>query len=968
MADGPLQHEAAGAARHHLRLPLHVIAAAGSTALLLLIALTLAWNAYRNTQSVISTAVDESLHHVSRLLESRIEGILRPAGNQLTLLALGELPRARTLAARLEALPVAAAMLASNPLMDACYVGYPDGDFVLFRALRDDLARRAREAPPGATLMVQTLTRDKTGARAGAYRFYDADGRELAALDQPGYVYDPRTRPWYHEALARPASVLTEPYAFFTTQAVGVTLARRTAVEGVVVGLDTTLADIAAEMTGLKLTPGTRVVLTDAAGRVIARGDVAVAAGERLARLAELGDPVLDAAWRLPREGMQRASARVDGAGWELIALPLDMLAGGETYRVLLAVPGEELFAQARTLLLRQWLLVLLLLALTVPAGFWLTQRVVKPLRQLAEENHRVARFDFSTRELRRSRIAEVDMLSVATTQMRGTISRFLDVSSALNSQLHLEPLLAVVLKDLVATTAARTGAIYLLDDGATVLRRSRLEGPQAARADTAEWPETLAPAGDAAHPVAQAAQARHSVLGPARARGEPLFAVPLRTQGDELVGVLLLDLGDALAPEGLSQHAPVVAFIEALSSTAAVAIETRQLLEAQRALLEAVIQLLAGAIDAKSPYTGGHCQRVPVLTDMLIEAAHAASEGPLRDFRLTPELREAVHIGAWLHDCGKVTTPEYVVDKATKLETLYNRIHEIRTRFEVLKRDAEIEFWKARATPPDAAARAGLEAAWRVLDEEFAFVAACNPGSESLDAASRERLARIAGRRWTRTLDDRLGLSRDELLRLGALPARALPASERLLADKPEHSEPRAPEDMLAADNPWGFNMAVPPLRMNRGELYNLSVERGTLTPEERYLINAHIVQTIIMLERLPFPRHLRNVPEIAGGHHERMDGTGYPRRLRGEQMSVPARTMAIADVFEALTAADRPYKQAKTLSESLGIMARMVREGHLDGDLFALFVRAGVYREYAMRHLRPEQIDAVDEAALLA
>ena len=160
---------------------------------------------------------------------------------------------------------------------------------------------------------------------------------------------------------------------------------------------------------------------------------------------------------------------------------------------------------------------------------------------------------------------------------------------------------------------------------------------------------------------------------------------------------------------------------------------------------------------------------------------------------------------------------------------------------------------------------------------------------------------------------------------------------------------------------------MDVPELLYDRGELHNLTISRGTLTAEERYKINEHMVQTIIMLSRLPFPKHLHAVPEIAGGHHEKMDGTGYPKRLTRQQMSPLARMMAIADIFEALTAADRPYKDGKTLSQALAIMAKMRNEQHIDAELFDLFLRAGVYRDYAERYLRPEQIDAVDIADYL-
>jgi hypothetical protein len=350
----------------------------------------------------------------------------------------------------------------------------------------------------------------------------------------------------------------------------------------------------------------------------------------------------------------------------------------------------------------------------------------------------------------------------------------------------------------------------------------------------------------------------------------------------------------------------------------------------------------------------------------MLARAACAATNGPYKDFDLSEEEWEAVHLGAWLHDCGKVTTPEYVVDKATKLETICDRIHEVRMRFEVLKRDAEIGYWKRVADGGDRAALRGmLEAEWRALDADFAFVAECNEGGEFMAPERVARLKAIAARTWTRTFDDRIGIAHEERKRKERSPAAPLPATEPLLADKPEHVIERRPEERMDEGNRWGFRVKTPELLYNRGELYNLSVGRGTLSEEERYKINEHMIQTIIMLSALPFPRHLRRVPEIAGGHHEKMDGTGYPKRLKREDMSPVARMMAIADIFEALTAADRPYKKAKTLSEAIKIMGFMRKDQHVDPELFELFLTAGVYREYAERFLAPAQIDAVDVAA---
>ncbi|MQX36652.1 GAF domain-containing protein [Roseospira navarrensis] len=448
--------------------------------------------------------------------------------------------------------------------------------------------------------------------------------------------------------------------------------------------------------------------------------------------------------------------------------------------------------------------------------------------------------------------------------------------------------------------------------------------------------------------------------------RTKSVVVLPLRNRRGDVIGVLkLINARDSQTGQAVPFHSDDISIAESLSAQAGIALENQMLLDAQRRLLNSFIEVIASAIDAKSPYTGGHCSRVPELTRMLTEAACADTDR-FGDFDLTEDEWYELHIASWLHDCGKVTSPEYVVDKATKLETIYNRIHEIRTRFEVLWRDAEIAECRALLAGADpAAAAATRERTQADLLEEFAFVAACNVGSEFLDDASIERLRRIGARPWTRHFDDRLGLSHGESDRIDGIPGRPLPAEERLLDDKPEHIVPWPNNTPPIRENdPRGFTLIAPEVQFNYGELHNLSVRRGTLTEEERFRVNDHIVQTIIMLESLPLPRHLRRVPEYAGGHHEKMDGTGYPRGLKAGTMSIPARIMAIADVFEALTAADRPYKKPKTVSEALAIMQTMRDENHIDPDLFDLFLRSGVWRDYADRFLLPHQVDIMTEA----
>lgn len=450
--------------------------------------------------------------------------------------------------------------------------------------------------------------------------------------------------------------------------------------------------------------------------------------------------------------------------------------------------------------------------------------------------------------------------------------------------------------------------------------------------------------------------------------RSQSFLTVPLKNYEGEMIGVLQLINARDEANQVIAFGDDIVPLIEALASQAAVALDNQRLIEAQRTLFKSFISVIAGSIDAKSPYTGGHCHRVPAVTFMLAQAACEAKEGPFADFSLTEDEWYELEIAAGLHDCGKVTTPEYIVDKATKLETIYNRIHEVRMRFEVAKREAVIaclDGLLAGTEAPEVLTRRRDETLAR-LDDDFAFVAECNVGGEFMAPERVERLKAIAAGTWTRTLDDRLGLSIDELRRRPAAPTPA-PAVESLLADQPWHKIPHeAPVD-IARYEAEGFKVLPLENRYDLGEIYNLCIGRGTLTAEDRFKINDHIVQTILMLKALPFPRNLARVAEWAGGHHEKMDGTGYPRGLTREQMSLPARMMAIADIFEALTAADRPYKKPKTLSESLKIMSFMAKDQHIDPDLWLLFLRSGVWRRYADEYLRPEQVDRVDLAALL-
>ena len=399
----------------------------------------------------------------------------------------------------------------------------------------------------------------------------------------------------------------------------------------------------------------------------------------------------------------------------------------------------------------------------------------------------------------------------------------------------------------------------------------------------------------------------------------QSFLTVPLKNHEDEIIGVLqLLNAQNNNTKKIIPFGSDIQEMVEALASQAAVAITNKNLIKDLEALFESFIKLIASAIDAKSPYTGGHCARVPEITMLLAKAVQETIDGPFADISFTDKEMYELKIAAWLHDCGKVATPEFVVDKSTKLETIYDRVNEVETRFAALKRDEQIKSLRneLKVERDDSLSKeeklikiktlkSKYSKKLRELKSDLEFIKESNIGGEFMSGDKKDRVHNISNYRW-----------------------------------KPNGKM----ENFLSED-----------------EVYNLTIPRGTLTAEERKVINDHIVVTINMLEELPYPKHLKNVPEFAGGHHEKLDGTGYPKGLTKDEMSVQARIMAIADIFEALTAKDRPYKKGKTLSQAMRILGFMKNDAHIDVDLFDIFVKDKIYLKYAEEHLDPDQIDEV-------
>lgn len=961
-------------------IPLYVHIAHLFLGLLLVFALITLGHQYRQTKTMLMREAEERFSLIGQITTQALEGLFSTSALSVNLLAQQRLTEAKTLSERMASLPYMTTLLKGQPSANAVYAGYNNGDLFWLMRWPADTEVQHLTPPANTRWIVKSIRHQEATTLTETFALAD-NLTIIERQEESGQFFNPIEHPWFIQAKQSGQLVQSPLYISHDTQEMYLSFAEPMQNGAGVIGMSLNLRAIERLLKSAKITPNMRLAIVNEQGELMTSHKGGMVIHEhgayRLARVTEADLPMIQHLMNTSQnQKADSLSFKSEGNDWQGMRITLPE-ADGSKLTLWIAAPVDELLATAFTIRNQTFLLSGIFLIFALFAAIKLARTAARPLDDLTQEAGKIAHFDFNDPIRVNSYIAEIIDLSQAMGDMKSTIQRFLQLSTSLSSETSFPRLLVRLLTEMQQLTGATGCMLYLSDSGNKTLDLAGLCWNGEVQEQTPI--HSIGTLNQPKHPLFQSLQgvelepvalvtSELQILFPYIEESDtPLtfWPIALKNRDGQLLGTLVFLIDErkkSLTPQRM-------AFVNALSSTAAVALTTQRLLEEQRNLLEAFIQLIAGAIDAKSPYTGGHCQRVPELTKMLAEAACEAKEGPFQHFSLDEKQWEAIHIAAWLHDCGKVTTPEFVVDKATKLETLCDRIHEVRMRFEVLKRDAEIAYWQARLHEGDEATlQATLQQQWQQLDEEFAFIARCNEGGEFMATEDMARLQQIAGRTWQRTLSDRIGISQDELARKQRAAESPLPVTEPLLADRPDHLFTRSNRDRLAPDNPWGFQVNTPEYLYNRGELYNLAIRRGTLTDEERYKINEHMIQTIIMLEKLPFPANLKQVPEIAGGHHEKMDGTGYPKRLKRDEMSIPARMMAIADIFEALTAGDRPYKKAKSLSEAIRIMGFMQQDHHIDPELFALFLRSGVYLRYAKRYMSPELIDEVDISPYLA
>lgn len=1005
------------------------------------------------------TAAEKSFLGISEKVSERIHGLDRQSSNLVNILShIGEVNELSEGFQNKVYLPVLSAAMEDNPNYYAIYIGCNDGGFfeVINLESSDSVRRELGAAPNDRWVSVKICT--ENGERVRKTSYLDSDMSVRFTRKEKAH-YDPRTRPWYKQAVLQSKIIKTRPYMFSYLHSPGVTYAKAIENKSKVVAVDISLASMTRFLQSQRLIKDSEVFLFQSNGDVTAQAsqvevdiahvrqvDVVLDDNEKaylsknkfILASNEMDWPPFDFAMRGSPRGYSidllnilagRVGLKVkylNGFSWKTL---VELFKNGEieVLHSLLKTPER-----AHLGIFTPPYLPMPQVAASLKGG-----KEIKTLAELKGKTvaipdgwatARILEKDYPEIKLLKVRSSLDSLRAVQDGRAYATVDsapvfhflksayflddikigpriRELDELGAEGLHFLVQPdnpilagLLAKAMKTLTPEDYDKLNEKWLnFSNSEKVSSRSNQMG-------TLPHPEFLKMISDVGMRGKLHAlnidgkdffgyvSRLHSVYGsddflgfivPVSSTLEPymdkvrfsvlatlcllFMLIPLVWFGSRLiVRPISLLITESIKIKNrkyddvrlIPSH--ITEIVDLSTSMVSMSSSIKEYEEATHNLMDSFIRLIATAIDHKSPYTGGHCERVPELAMMIGKEANESSDGSFSKFNLAndDEWRE-FRIAAWLHDCGKVTTPEHIVDKATKLETIYNRIHEIRMRFEVLLRDAEITYYKKRTEPgaDEAKLKEELAARREVIKNDFIFIAGCNRGEEFMDEDKVERIHKIAEQTWVRYLDDRLGLGHLEIERYPQ-ESPSLPHEEKILADKSEHIFKKTD----SGERYSGFAMKQPDYLYNLGEVYNLCIQKGTLTEEDRFKVNEHIIATINMLEKLPYPGNMTKIPEFAGTHHETLIGTGYPRKLKGNQISMPGRILALADVFEALTASDRPYKKSKTLSESIKILSFMVKDHHLDAEVFRLFLQSGIYKEYAEKFLKPEQIDEVD------
>ncbi|MDG3085396.1 HD domain-containing phosphohydrolase [Vibrio hannami] len=940
--------------KHRYSLNIHI------TTLFLILAIMLGGGlitiSYLHSQQLLSQISKALSKENATKLENTFQRKISPILTTLDLMATRALPPApESEEDRRRWLKSIQMIFSRNPDLVALFYGDNAGNSTQFRPLNDQFTKElfSVQETDASIMLNYTAISGKND-----FLFFDDELKHVTTQSGDNNQYDPRKRPWYINARPDGEIALTEPYDFYFLKTMGVTLSRVSMDNDTVVAADITLDQLSRQLSDIAISGDTKLALFDTKFNLIAGYQyVPESDNPSIPSTSELFEPVLN-----------RTSSNIiyekvfyEDEYWSVTLTPVT-LTNHINLILAEATPESELLFDLYSMRDKQIFAALLMLIASFVVIWVTVTRLTKPLKILSVMTENIRSFRFKKTRYPKSIIREVNELTYSIELMEHTLYDLLTLLQDTASKHDFEQLAKTITKQTYLITKAETIVLAIdkeQDNQFTVEVNHSIIPFKIGINEILEntpWLKSELLKGE----IVKISKHDNLIKNYQNIfYNSEAYLFPMLNRRKKLVGVLIVGYERTCNNIQKDKHA----FLRELLNFAQISKENIDQIERQKKMVSSFIELMATAIDTKSPYTGSHCHRVPQIAQLLTEAA-VKDKSDFADFSMTPENWEELNLAAWLHDCGKVTTPEYIVDKATKLETIYDRIHEVRMRFELLKANAETEFWKSINRGEDKQkAQLLLEEAHQQLDEEFEFIASCNLGNKTITSELNSKIEQIASRTWTRTLDDQLGVSWVELERAGEkMP---LPTEEKLLSDKDSHLVPW--DETLDPRKNWDeeYNLKPSHVQYNRGELYNLSVKNGTLTAEERFMINDHIIQTIKLLRQLPYQEHMKNVPDIAGNHHERIDGQGYPRGLTIDQLTVQERVMAIADIFEAITSSDRPYKKAHTLEEAIEIMSHLATSGHIDPKLYLLFLTNKIDQTYAGEHLKSSQIVEFDRNA---
>ncbi len=765
--------------------PLHIHTATMFIALTVALGAGQIWFNYQKNTELIRDGASVAYEKVMQEAHLDLKAKYYMAASSIEIIAEGELVNALTLDERLKFVPVLSKILNSNMALSGFEVGYSNGDFFIIRPVRTEYMREQFKAPIGALFMIDNINALSADKNSTVRIYYDKELKQISQKAILDITYDPRTRPWYKLAITSEGYATTLPYLYFFVKKVGITITLESKSQGTVVAADIALDDLSATLSNNIITPSSELVLFDKHGKVLAYKDPRKLIVEdehgksKIVTIAELRSPVLTkyAAQLVPFE--QPLSFFFMGGNWGGGIKKFDISKDFELYFAFIA-PDNELFSEALEIRWQSSLIALLLMLIAVPVTAYSAYRISEPLRKLTIQARKIRQFDFTQDSLPTSVISEIHTLTTDMDGMRTTISHFLNMITSLAGEKNLDSLLATITRQTLEISRADAAILYLLNEEGTNIRPVSIKlaaGDKKIVLPSHEMKnsndfivKSVQQCAAEVHYFKRSAAVEKEALGPffsvLDTENLQVLTLSLKNRSGEVKGILcVINNANNATTEDLD-NVDRISFLQTLSGFAAVSMESRHLLKAQKELLGSFIKLIAGAIDAKSHYTAGHCQRVPELTKMLAEQACKQTSGEFKDFQLSKEEWEELDTAAWLHDCGKITTPEYVVDKATKLETIYDRIHEIRMRFEILKRDAEIDYWQQLSSAGDEKVlQEILTKTLLKIDTDFKLVADCNIGSEFMSAEKIQRIKQLSTITWRRTISDRIGVSWEEEL-----------------------------------------------------------------------------------------------------------------------------------------------------------------------------------------------------------